>query len=81
MKNVVAGAYPPTIAGILWDNCIPHDLDILKIDIDSYDYDVSEAILKHGYRPKVFAAEVGRQQLPAGRPRCPPPACRCPPLS
>jgi hypothetical protein len=28
-------------------------MDYLKIDIDSYDCDVLEAILKAGYRPKV----------------------------
>jgi hypothetical protein len=28
-------AEPPTIAGILWDACIPHDLDILKIDVSA----------------------------------------------
>ena len=38
------------------DNCMPHDIDILKIDIDCYDYDVVEAILSHGYRPKVAPA-------------------------
>lgn len=89
VKNVESTAQPPTIAGILWDNCMPHDIDILKLDIDCYgeeksvslalffflvgasfdltpavagacfaDYDVAEAILMHGYRPKVFAAEV-----------------------
>ena len=55
---MVAAAEPPTIAKILSDNCIPLNLDILKIDIDCYDYDVAAAIFKAGFRPKVFAAEV-----------------------
>ena len=33
VKNVESTAEPPTIAGILWDNCMPHDIDILKLDI------------------------------------------------
>lgn len=36
VKNVESTAEPPTIAGILWDNCMPHDIDILKLDIDCY---------------------------------------------
>ena len=47
-------AEPPTIASILKDNGIPHNLDILKIDIDCYDYDVAEAIFQAGFRPKVL---------------------------
>eukprot|EP01051_Picozoa_sp_SAG22_P003704 SAG22_NODE_183_length_16031_cov_36.647000_16_plen_539_part_00 len=58
VQRITAAAEPPTIAQILWDHCVPHDIDILKLDIDCYDYDVAEAILRHGYRPKVFAAEI-----------------------
>ena len=51
-------AEPPTIAKFLQEACMPADLDLLKIDIDCYDWDVVKALLEAGFRPKVFAAEI-----------------------
>ena len=34
-----------------------NDLDILTVDIDSYDYYIIKKILQHGYRPKLFIVE------------------------
>ena len=58
VQFIQAKAEPPTIARILQDACMPRDIDLLKIDIDCYDWDVAKAVLDAGFRPKVFAAEI-----------------------
>ena len=58
VQFIQAKAEPPTIARILQDACMPRDLDLLKIDIDCYDWDVAKALLDAGFRPKVFTAEI-----------------------
>ena len=58
VKLISAKAEPPTVAKLLQDACIPQDIDLLKIDIDCYDWDVVKALLDAGFRPKVFAAEI-----------------------
>ena len=34
------------------------DLDVLKVDIDSFDYELTEKILQLGYKPKVIMVEM-----------------------
>ena len=58
VKAIRQKAEPPTIAKFLLDADIPHDLDLLKVDIDCYDWEVTKALLEDGFRPKVFAAEI-----------------------
>ena len=58
VRLIQAKAEPPTIAKLLQSACMPKDIDLLKIDIDCYDWDVAKAILDAGFRPKVFAAEI-----------------------
>lgn len=58
VRFIQAKAEPPTIAKHLQGACMPKDLDLLKIDIDCYDWDVAKALLEAGFRPKVFAAEI-----------------------
>jgi hypothetical protein len=53
-----AKAEPSSIARLLTHHCVPKDVDLLKVDIDSYDWDVARALMDGGFRPKVFAAEV-----------------------
>jgi hypothetical protein len=57
-------AEPPTIGQLLLTAQAPFDLDLLKIDMDSYDYDVMEAILRAGFRPKVITAEIAMVAFP-----------------
>jgi hypothetical protein len=45
---------------------VPHDLDILKIDIDGYDLEVLRCILKK-YKPKIIISEINEKN--------PPPVC------
>lgn len=45
---------------------VPHDLDILKIDIDGYDLEVLRCILKI-YKPKIIISEINE--------KIPPPIC------
>jgi hypothetical protein len=58
VQAIQAKAEPPTIAKLLQNACMPKDIDLLKLDIDCYDWDVAKAILDAGFRPKVFAAEI-----------------------
>lgn len=49
-----------TIDNILKKECISNDIDIMSIDIDSYDLDVFRSIKE--YHPKLLIIESGRQK-------------------
>lgn len=49
---------------ILNDKNVPKDLDVLSIDIDSYDFYVLEEILKY-YTPRIFICEYNATHLPS----------------
>eukprot|EP01065_Artemidia_motanka_P006267 TRINITY_DN13082_c0_g1_i1.p1 TRINITY_DN13082_c0_g1~~TRINITY_DN13082_c0_g1_i1.p1 ORF type:complete len:396 (+),score=125.77 TRINITY_DN13082_c0_g1_i1:69-1190(+) len=46
---------------------VPRGLDLLKVDIDSYDCDLAEAILSAGYRPTIVQIEISPHWPPGVR--------------
>ncbi|KAF0697508.1 Aste57867_11818 [Aphanomyces stellatus] len=49
---------PNNIVSLLDTHAVPHDLDLLSVDIDFNDYYVLEAILRADYTPRVVVVEV-----------------------
>ena len=49
---------PNNIVGILKDADVPRQPDLLKVDIDSFDFAVVDAVLQAGYAPALIAVEV-----------------------
>ncbi len=54
---------PDNVAMLLAANAVPNDFEFLSLDIDSYDYDVLDAILKQ-YRPKLIITEINERIPP-----------------
>lgn len=55
---------PLNIADLLKGFEIPSDFDILNLDIDSYDLDVLDAMIKSGFRPKIISMEINEKIPP-----------------
>jgi len=55
---------PGNIATLLHSFEVPHEYELLNLDIDSYDLFVIEEMLKAGYRPKVISMEVNEKIPP-----------------
>lgn len=53
-KNMMV--LPNNLPSVFLDT--PRDLDFFSLDIDSFDYDVSEWMLKNNFRPKVVCLEI-----------------------
>lgn len=59
---------PNNVARLLLGAGAPRSLDVFKIDIDSYDIFVVEAMLRNGtFRPKVIVMEIVRFAHPPSR--------------
>jgi hypothetical protein len=58
---------PNNVKDLLLENGAPFDCDLIKVDIDSYDGPVIQAILKGGWRPRVFCVEVNADIPPPFR--------------
>ena len=56
--HAIALVSPQNVAGLLRDHRTPKKLAALKVDIDSIDLPVLEAILEAGYRPMVIMVEI-----------------------
>lgn len=58
--QLTLGTYvtPTNIVGLLQQHNAPLDCDLIKVDIDSIDGAVIQAILENGWRPRVFCVEV-----------------------
>ena len=56
-------ATPANVAGILAEAGIPREFGFLSLDIDSYDFDVLDAVLR-GYRPRLICAEINEKIPP-----------------
>jgi len=48
---------PSNIVHLLFANKSPRIFDFFSVDLDSFDYDIIESILKHGFLPRVVCAE------------------------
>lgn len=62
VKAIQAWVYPGNIELLLEENGVPHDLDLLSIDIDSNDFYVWRAL--HDFRPKVVVMEYNARFPP-----------------
>ncbi len=49
---------PAKVVPTLQSYRTPTDMDVLKVDIDSFDLDLTQAILVAGYRPKTLCVEI-----------------------
>mmetsp|Transcript_617 Transcript_617/g.1048 ORF Transcript_617/g.1048 Transcript_617/m.1048 type:complete len:376 (-) Transcript_617:42-1169(-) len=49
---------PGNIAGIFRKHRVPKDIDLLSVDVDSFDVFVLRSILNAGYRPRVMVVEA-----------------------
>eukprot|EP00578_Thalassiosira_sp_NH16_P009972 CAMPEP_0181119034 /NCGR_PEP_ID=MMETSP1071-20121207/23391_1 /TAXON_ID=35127 /ORGANISM="Thalassiosira sp., Strain NH16" /LENGTH=439 /DNA_ID=CAMNT_0023203563 /DNA_START=125 /DNA_END=1444 /DNA_ORIENTATION=- len=58
VKGVVGYILADTIVKLLTENAYGQNIDLLKIDIDSFDCHVMKAILNGGIRPKVIVMEA-----------------------
>jgi len=58
---------PETIIEKLKANNIPQDFGFLKIDIDSFDGDLLDSVLKSGYRPAIIDCETNPEFPPPVR--------------
>ena len=68
VKKVNKAVAPNNIVQMLHDAGAPRSLDLFKIDIDSYDVFVLQALLRNGsYRPKLVVMEINE--------KVPPPIC------
>lgn len=56
---------PENVADLLRANSVPQSLDFLNLDIDSYDREVIDALLRAGYRPKVISMEINEKIPPS----------------
>jgi hypothetical protein len=56
---------PTNIVSLLNGLEVPINLDVISLDIDSYDLFVLESILEGGYRPKVISMEIN-EKIPSG---------------
>ena len=52
------------VCGVLMKHNVPYDFDFLSLDIDGVDWYVLRALLRGGYRPRVFVCEINTD-LPA----------------
>lgn len=50
--------YPDTCKKYL--DFIPFDCDFFSLDIDSFDYDIANELLKEGFRPKTVCVEINK---------------------
>jgi hypothetical protein len=55
------------IGALLAEHVAPHAFDLLSLDIDGIDWYVLRALLREGYRPRVFVCEINNS-LPAEPP-------------
>lgn len=55
---------PLNISAMLQGFEVPADFDILNLDIDSYDLDVLDAMIKSGFRPKIISMEINEKIPP-----------------
>ncbi len=56
---------PNNVIAIFERARLPHDLDVLKIDLDSYDIFVVERLLRHSpFRPKIIVMEINEKIPP-----------------
>ncbi len=55
---------PSNVASMLRGFEVPHDFDLLNLDIDSYDLYVMAEMLKSGFRPKVITMEINENIPP-----------------
>jgi len=55
---------PSNISTILKFYAVPHDFDILNVDIDSYDLDVVDSMLAANYKPKIMSMEINEKIPP-----------------
>ena len=68
VKKVNKAVAPNNIVQMLHDAGAPRSLDLFKIDIDSYDVFVLQALLRNGsFRPKMLVMEINE--------KVPPPIC------
>ena len=65
--HAIALVSPQNVAGLLRDHRTPKKLAALKVDIDSIDLPVLEAILEAGYRPMVIMVEINPDVPPPAR--------------
>jgi len=52
---------PYNAVGLLREHRVPTDFELLVLDIDCYDYEVLDALLTLGYRPKKICAEINEK--------------------
>ena len=52
--------FQSNIAGLFTQYAVPKELDFLSVDMDSHDLFVLRAILRGGWRPRLFSAEFNR---------------------
>lgn len=55
---------PLNVAALLAGFEVPNEFDILNLDIDSYDLDVLDAMIKSGFRPKIISMEINEKIPP-----------------
>lgn len=55
---------PLNISALLQGFEVPADFSILNLDIDSYDLDVVDAMLKSGFKPKIISMEINEKIPP-----------------
>merc|ERR1711970_1122598 len=63
-QHVAYDIYPDSIAGALESVVVPKEFDLLKVDVDSFECDFIEGVLKAGYRPLVITSEVNAVVVP-----------------
>lgn len=56
---------PDNVGALLDFSEVPADFEVLNLDIDSYDLYVLEALLTHGYTPKIVSMEIN-EKIPPG---------------
>ena len=55
---------PGNVTDLLQGNEVPNEFTLLNLDIDSYDLDVVDELLKGGFRPRVISMEVNEKIPP-----------------
>jgi hypothetical protein len=55
---------PLNITALLQGFEVPSDFSVLNLDIDSYDLDVVNAMLKSGFKPKIISMEINEKIPP-----------------
>ena len=55
---------PLNVSALLQGFEVPPEFDILNLDIDSYDLEVLDAMLKSGFKPKIISMEINEKIPP-----------------